>query len=88
MLHDANMLNIFLKSYVSLIGIRRASASTTPAASCFSSHSQIVNTRHPSACKAASARRSRSTVPANFSVQKSRLDAGVVAKRHPGCRCQ
>ena len=60
--------------------------STVPAS--LVSHSQITRTRQPSSLSAASWRASRATLAANFSVQKAIRDFGVVAYRHPACRCQ
>jgi hypothetical protein len=49
------------------------------------SHSQITRGRHPKRRRSSLALRSRATLAANFDCQNSRLVAGVVANRQPGC---
>ncbi len=65
----------------------RASAATSaPLPS--SPHSHTTATLQPSSKSLRIVRRSRSTVPENFVCQNAVFDAGLVAKRHPSCRCQ
>jgi hypothetical protein len=57
-------------------------------ASCRSPHSQTIATLQPAASKSCWFRVSRCTFPANFFCQNSGLVDGVLARRHPSCRCQ
>lgn len=51
-------------------------------------HSQIVATRQPSARSTSRTALSRATFDPNFACQNFERVTGVVAKRHPSCRCQ
>ena len=51
-------------------------------------HSHTMATRQPRVSRSAPLSRSRTMLAPNFASQNSARVAGVVAKRHPGCRCQ
>lgn len=66
-------------------------SSLTPMASAPSdrtAHSQTSATRQPAFVSSSMPLASRATLDSNFVCQNSALVLGVVANRHPGCRCQ
>lgn len=65
---------------------RTLAAISTPLPS--SAHSHTMATLQPSSRSARVVLWSRSIVPENFSCQNAGFDTGVVANRHPLCRCQ
>ena len=72
---DFNQLTTKSVTVGAILGLRRA-------------HSHTIATRHPPAARLSRTVSSRRMLAANFRCQKSALVAGVVAYRHPACRCQ